>query len=100
MGVINLTEEERTALAAINERELDNLIDRACDDARLGDLYHLPLSRCGLYVGSKLYYFEQRSMLIVKRNRPRIGRVSATVPFAPAARCRSPSHNETANGNR
>ncbi|TCR76791.1 hypothetical protein [Rhizobium sp. BK376] len=59
MGVINLSQEEHKALDAIDERVLDSLIDRACDDTRLGDLYHLPLSSCGPYVGSKLYSFEQ-----------------------------------------
>ncbi|MBY5786713.1 hypothetical protein HFN62_23675 [Rhizobium leguminosarum] len=59
MGVINLPESERNALAAIDENVLRSLIDKACDEGRQSDLNRLPLSSCGAYVGSKLYNFEQ-----------------------------------------
>ncbi|WP_246675499.1 hypothetical protein [Mesorhizobium sp. B2-6-4] len=58
MGEINLTDSEKHALQAIDERELDNLIDQAVKEEHLGVMHRLPLSSCGIYAGTKLHYFE------------------------------------------
>ncbi|MBB4188953.1 MULTISPECIES: hypothetical protein [Sinorhizobium] len=57
MVEINLPESEISALKAIDERELDRLIDRAIQDEALGDLHRLPLSSCGAYVSNEFRSF-------------------------------------------
>nr|WP_305846531.1 hypothetical protein [Methylobacterium radiotolerans] len=47
MGIINLTAEEQRALARIDGRELDRLIEQALDHEQATPLYGLPLTSCG-----------------------------------------------------
>ncbi|TDW31886.1 hypothetical protein EV128_108213 [Rhizobium azibense] len=57
MGGINLPEDEEKALKAVDERELNNLIDQAIREEQMGNLSRLALSRCGTYVATQLTYF-------------------------------------------
>ncbi|MGR9206326.1 hypothetical protein ACU8OG_20690 [Rhizobium leguminosarum] len=57
MTEINISDSEKSALKAIDRRELDNLIDQAVREVQLGTLSRLPLSSCGTYVATKLTYF-------------------------------------------
>jgi hypothetical protein len=59
MGTVNLSETEKSAIAAIDGQELGRLIDRAIQSEQLGDLHKLPLSNCGIYVSGKLNHFRQ-----------------------------------------
>ncbi|MER8370597.1 hypothetical protein NKH84_24060 [Mesorhizobium sp. M0902] len=59
MGEINLTDSEKDGLKAIDERELDGLIDQALREEHSGALHRLPLSSCGPYVATKLHYFSE-----------------------------------------
>ncbi|MGE0294222.1 MAG: hypothetical protein AB7P97_17875 [Hyphomonadaceae bacterium] len=59
MGEINIPRDQQIALAAIEARELDKLIDQAIRDERSGDLHHLGLANCGSYVATKLRYFNE-----------------------------------------
>lgn len=59
MGAVNLSETEKSAIASIDGQELDKLIDQAIYAEKLGDLYKLPLSNCGIYVSGKLSHFRQ-----------------------------------------
>lgn len=83
MVEINIPESEISALKAIDERELDRLIDRAIQDEALGDLHRLPLSSCGAYVNSALRSFGEalkryrESKSAKKREETRSGAVRA-----------------------
>ncbi|WP_246728815.1 hypothetical protein [Rhizobium leguminosarum] len=57
MGIINLTDREKAALKAIDENEVDKLIDQAVREESLGALHRLPLHDCGAFVATKLRYF-------------------------------------------
>ena len=59
MGEINLEQREIEAIKSVDERELSKLIDEAVEAGRVGDLYRLRLRDCGVYVASKLHYFEK-----------------------------------------
>lgn len=59
MSLINLTNEEKTALDAVDEAELDRLVDGAVESGRPDALRRLPLWRCGPYVANSLRNFEQ-----------------------------------------
>lgn len=59
MGEINISRDEQDAIKAIDARELDKSIDKAIQDEQSGDLHLLSLTRCGTYVSTKLYYFDQ-----------------------------------------
>jgi hypothetical protein len=59
MGEINLSEHEKTAIRAVDERALERLIERAVGAGRLGEIYQLPLAACGPYVANKLHRFGQ-----------------------------------------
>ncbi|MCB4805881.1 hypothetical protein QO001_006110 [Methylobacterium brachiatum] len=59
MSGINLTTEEKAALDAIDEADLDRLIDDAVEGGRPDALRRLPLRRCGPYVANTLRNFEQ-----------------------------------------
>lgn len=59
MSLINLTQEEKTALDGVDERELGRLIDEALRSGRSDDLRRLPLGRCGPYVSGRLRSYEQ-----------------------------------------
>lgn len=73
MGIINLTAEEQRALARIDGRELDRLIEQALYLEQATPLYGLPLTSCGPYV-SKQYSNYQRDLTAyreAKANRKR-----------------------------
>lgn len=57
MSAINLTQNEKDALASIDTTELDKAIDRAMDEERSGALLTFRLSSCGPYVSNKLNIF-------------------------------------------
>ncbi|MEN3230240.1 hypothetical protein PUR21_21795 [Methylorubrum rhodesianum] len=59
MSLINLTQEEKTALDGIDERELDRHIDEALRSGRPDGLRRLPLGRCGPFVSGRLRNYEQ-----------------------------------------
>ncbi|MBK3661085.1 hypothetical protein JJE66_07455 [Bradyrhizobium diazoefficiens] len=59
MGEINIPRDQQNALNAIDDNELDRLVDQAIREERLGDLNRLPLTSCGPYISKKLHYFEQ-----------------------------------------
>ncbi|CAO4170400.1 hypothetical protein CLBKND_01586 [Methylorubrum aminovorans] len=59
MSLINLTSEEKTALDAVDDAELDRLIDAALGTGRPDGLRRLPLGHCGPYVTNSLRNFEQ-----------------------------------------
>ncbi|WP_428699346.1 hypothetical protein [Stappia sp.] len=59
MGLLNLTDSEKRAIAAINSGELDELIDSAIRFERFGELSRLPLRNCGEFVSGRLRYFEE-----------------------------------------
>ncbi len=59
MGHINISRDEQDAISSIDASELDGLIDKAIRDERSGDLHRLPLARCGIYVSTKLNYFDE-----------------------------------------
>lgn len=58
MGQVNLIDSEKLALKAIDEHDLDKLIDKAMQEEHSGALHRLPLSSCGIYVATKLHYFD------------------------------------------
>lgn len=59
MSEINLTNRQIDALKAVDEQELSRLIDDAVQQERLGlSLSRLPLSDCGVYVGTHVRFFE------------------------------------------
>ncbi|MDI5924546.1 hypothetical protein QBK93_07610 [Rhizobium leguminosarum] len=57
MTEINISDSEKSALKAVDRRELNDLIDQAVREEQLGTLSRLPLSSCGTYVATKLTYF-------------------------------------------
>nr|USU33087.1 hypothetical protein NG677_05195 [Methylobacterium sp. OTU13CASTA1] len=59
MSLINLTTEEKGALDAVDEANLDRHIDDAVEGGRPDALRRLPLGRCGSYVANTLRNFEQ-----------------------------------------
>lgn len=59
MGLINLEDREKRAIAAIDNRELDRLIDEAITYEQHGKFSNLPLHDCGDYVSSKLRSFDR-----------------------------------------
>ena len=59
MGIINLTAEEQRALARIDGRELDRLIEQALDHEQATPLYGLPLTSCGPYVSQQYSNFQR-----------------------------------------
>lgn len=65
MGEINIPQDEQEALKAIDAKELDKLVERAVQEERLDDLYHLPLTSCGPYVAAQLHAFEQALARII-----------------------------------
>lgn len=58
MGEINLPREQQDALAAIDTRELQGIIEEAVREERSGTLRQA-LLRCGPYVETQLHYFER-----------------------------------------
>ncbi|HEX4196315.1 MAG TPA: hypothetical protein VHZ26_02645 [Caulobacteraceae bacterium] len=58
MGEINIPSDEQKALAAIDAKELDRLINQAIRMEQIGDLRR-PLVNCGAYIANQLHYFEQ-----------------------------------------
>lgn len=58
MGDINLPSDQQDALAAIDDREMSRLIDRAVAEERSGEL-RLALLHCGPAIGTQLHYFEK-----------------------------------------
>lgn len=59
MGEINISRDEQDAIEAIDIRELNRLIDQSIENEHSTDLHRLSLTRCGTYVSSKLYAFDQ-----------------------------------------
>jgi hypothetical protein len=59
MGEINIPHDQQDALTAIDDNELDRLIEQAIREERSGDLRRLPLASCGSYIATQLRYFEQ-----------------------------------------
>jgi len=59
MGVLNLSHDEKEALKGIDEDQLDDLVEQAIRHEQMGDLYRLPLRRCGSHVGSELGSFQR-----------------------------------------
>ena len=59
MGEINVPTEEQNALMAIDPARLAKLIEQCLDHRQADPLRVLQLERCGEYVGSKLYWFQE-----------------------------------------
>lgn len=59
MSALYLSEHEKAALRSVDLRRLEELVDEALWQQRMTGLYDLNLSRCGSYVASQLYAFEQ-----------------------------------------
>ena len=59
MGVINLSENEKRSLAAIDERDVQQAIDQAVSDVRSTSLRRFPLFECGQFVAAKLRQLEE-----------------------------------------
>lgn len=55
---INLPDDQRTAIAAIDTRKLDELLDQAIQEERPGNLHSL-LSGCGTYITTQFRGFQQ-----------------------------------------
>src|SRR3546814_17487473 len=60
MGEINIPHDQQGAIAAIDARELDRLIEQAIREERSSDLHRLALANCGSYIATKLHSFEDR----------------------------------------
>src|SRR3546814_18622990 len=60
MGAINIPHDQQGAIAAIDARELDRLIEQAIREERSSDLHRLALANCGSYIATKLHSFEDR----------------------------------------
>jgi hypothetical protein len=58
VSLINLTQEQKAALDALDEEVLDRVIDDALYSGRPDGLHTLPLDRCGPYVSGRLRSFE------------------------------------------
>lgn len=59
MGEINIPRDQQIVLAAIDDSELDRLIDQAIREKRSGDLHRLALTNCGSYIATKLHSFDR-----------------------------------------
>jgi hypothetical protein len=59
MGEINIPQDQQVAIAAINDSELDRLIEQAIREERSGDLHRLALAKCGPYIATKLHHFDR-----------------------------------------
>lgn len=59
MGEIYISEHVKTALKAIDVRELERLVDQALWEQRTTALYDLHLSNCGSHVAERLRRFEK-----------------------------------------
>src|SRR3546814_8454574 len=57
MGEINIPHDQQGAIAAIDARELDRLIEQAIREERSSDLHRLALANCGSYIATKLHSF-------------------------------------------
>ncbi|CAM3121684.1 hypothetical protein EJ082_15140 [Brevundimonas diminuta] len=58
MGEINLPREQQDALAAIDDNDMNRLIDRAVEEQRSSELRQA-LLHCGPAIGTQLHYFEK-----------------------------------------
>lgn len=56
---INLPDDQRTAIAAIDTRKLDELLDQAIQDERSGDLHSLHLADCGTHIATRFHSFQR-----------------------------------------
>ncbi|MCF3947341.1 hypothetical protein [Acidiphilium iwatense] len=59
MNEINIPSDQQDALKVIEHHELDRLIEQAVQKEEFGELYNLPLARCGPYIARQLRDFEQ-----------------------------------------
>src|SRR3546814_781659 len=59
MGEINIPHDQQGAIAAIDARELDRLIEQAIREERSSDLHRLALANCGSYIATKLHSFDR-----------------------------------------
>ncbi|CEG10192.1 hypothetical protein BN961_03629 [Afipia felis] len=56
---INLPDDQRTAIAAIDIRKLDELLDQTIQEEQSGNLHSLHLSACGTYIATRFHSFQQ-----------------------------------------
>lgn len=56
---INLPDDQRTAVAAIDTRKLDELLDQAIQEERSRNLHSLHLTGCGTYIATRFHSFQQ-----------------------------------------
>lgn len=56
--MINLSDREKTAIANIDEREFNRLIDQALQNEHAAGLHQLVLSGCGSYLATEIHKFE------------------------------------------
>lgn len=56
---IYIPDDQRTAIAAIDTRKLDELLDEAIQDERSGNLHSLHLAGCGTYIATRLHNFQR-----------------------------------------
>lgn len=59
MGIINLSREEKRAISAIDQANLNKIIDRVISTGQADELYELQLSSCGPYVAEKYRILQQ-----------------------------------------
>ncbi|MBN9586101.1 MAG: hypothetical protein BGN84_02890 [Afipia sp. 62-7] len=59
MGEINIPRDQQIVIAAIDDSELDRLIDQAVGEERSGELHRLALTNCGSYIATKLHAFDR-----------------------------------------
>lgn len=56
---IYLPDDQRTAIAVIDTRKLDELLDQAIQEERSGNLHSLHLTGCGTYIATRFHSFQQ-----------------------------------------
>lgn len=56
---IYIPDDQRTAIAAIDTRKLDELLDQAIQEERSEDLHRLHLAGCGVYIATRFHDFER-----------------------------------------
>ncbi len=71
MTTLYLSEREKAAVRAIDQRKLDELIDEALSRETISGIYGLGLSECGPYVGSEMRAFERALADYAKAKAPK-----------------------------
>lgn len=56
---IYIPDDQRTAIAAIDARKLDELLDQAIQEERSENLHSLHLASCGVYIATRFHSFQR-----------------------------------------